>query len=255
MTEPSATALEGRAAVVTGGGRGLGRSLALALADAGAAVAVAGRDAASLDTTVKEISDRGRWALAVPTDVTDGQAVERLIDTAVRELGRLDVLVNNAGVLHGADLIDTTDEQWDTVVDTNLRGTFLATRAAGRHLTRQGSGKVINVSSNFAFIGVPRFASYCASKGAIVAFTKAMAVEWAPFGVQVNALAPGYFGTDMNAGARDDPALGERIVRQIPARRLGEPDELRGWVVLLASPASDFMTGATIVIDGGQLAR
>jgi 2-deoxy-D-gluconate 3-dehydrogenase len=138
---------------------------------------------------------------------------------------------------------------------TNLRGTFLVTRAAGRHLVAQGSGKVINVASNYAFMGVPRHAAYTTSKAAVVAFTKTMAVEWAPHGIQVNALAPGFFATDLNAGVRSDDELMRRVRRSIPAPRIGSPDDLRAWAVLLASPASGFMTGEVITIDGGETAR
>lgn len=255
MNGTSGPVLEGRAAIVTGGGRGLGRALALALAGAGADIALAGRNRARLESVAKEVADRGRQAHVVVTDVTDGAAVTRLADSAVQELGRLDILVSNAGTAHGSDLVSTTEEEWDTVIRTNLRGTFLTMRAAGRYMIEQGSGKVINIASSFAFKGVPRFASYCASKAGIVALTKVAAVEWARHGIQVNALAPGYFATDMNEEARADAALRERILRQIPARRMGEADELGQWAVLLASPASDYVTGETIVIDGGQLAR
>ena len=255
MNDVNEPVLHGRVAIVTGGGRGVGEALALALADAGADIALAGRTEARLEAVAKEVASRGRRVHVALTDITDAAAVGRLVESTVQELGRLDILVNNAGTAHGGDLATTTDEEWDTVVHTNLRGTFLAMRAAGRHMLGQGSGKVINIASNFAFKGVPQFASYCASKAGIVALTKVAAVEWARYGIQVNALAPGYFITGMNEAARADAQLHERILRQIPARRMGEPSELGRWAVLLASPASDFVSGETIVIDGGQLAR
>jgi 2-deoxy-D-gluconate 3-dehydrogenase len=251
----SGDVLAGRVAIVTGGGRGLGRALALALAGAGADVVVAARGAEELTRVADEVRALGRGALAVPTDVTVAADAERLATTAVAELGRLDILVNNAGVLHGAPLLETRDEDWDRVVDTNLRGTFLCTRAAGRHLTAAGAGKVINVVSNFALRGVAGYASYCASKAGIAGLTRAVAVEWAPHNVQVNAVAAGYFETEINADARADPQLYDYLLRQIPARRMGQPEELGPLVVFLASSGADFMTGETVVIDGGQVIR
>ena len=247
--------LDGTVAVVTGAGRGLGAEIALALAEAGADVVLAARTGDQLAAVARHVGALGRRALPVVTDVTDSAQAQRLMDAAVDRLGRLDVLVNNSGVVLGTSLLDTADDDWDQVIATNVRGTFLCTRAAGRHLVPARSGKVINMASNFAFSGAAGHSAYCASKGAIVAFTRAMAVEWAPYGIQVNALAPGYVATDMNAAARADPDLSARIVRQIPARRFGEAREVAPWAVLLASPESDFMTGETIVIDGGQLAR
>lgn len=247
--------LEGRVALVTGGGQGLGEVAALALAEAGADVAVAGRTEETLEKVAAKITALGRRAHVARTDITDADQVARMVDGTVAALGRLDVLVNNAGILHWAKILDTADEQWDRVVDTNVRGTFLATRAAGRHLVEQGSGKVINIASSFAYLGVTGLASYSASKAAIIAFTRTAAIEWAKYGVQVNALAPGYFSTDMNAAARDDPGLLDRIHKQIPAGRMGRPEELGRWVVLLADPATEFITGEAIVIDGGQSAK
>lgn len=249
------TPLRDRVAVITGASRGIGAEIALAFASAGADVALAARGGERLAAVAGQVEDLGRRALPVPTDVTDSAQADRLIDTVVGTLGRLDVLVNNSGVVHGTSLLDTTDDDWDRVIATNLRGTFLCTRAAGRHLVPARAGKVINMASNFAFTGIAGHGAYCASKGAIVAFTRAMAVEWAPYDIQVNALAPGYVATELNAAARADPELSARIVRQIPARRMGEPAEIAPWAVLLASSVSDFMTGETIVIDGGQLAR
>src|SRR5215217_1873211 len=244
--------LAGRVAVVTGGGRGLGRAFALALAEAGADVALAARSTEDIERVAAEVKARGRRALAVPTDVAETADVERLVE---RVLGDLDILVNNSGVIHSAPLIETPLEEWDRVVATNLRGCFLCMRAAGRHFAARRAGKVINVASNFAFMGVPNYSSYCASKAAVVNLTRAAAIEWAGFGVQVNALAPGYVETDMNAAARGDEEMKARILRQIPARRMARPEELGPLVVYLASSASDFMTGETLVFDGGQVAK
>jgi NAD(P)-dependent dehydrogenase (short-subunit alcohol dehydrogenase family) len=247
--------LAGRVAIVTGGGRGLGRAFALALAEAGSDVALAARSIGDIERVATEVEELGRRALAAPTDVTDAAAVERLVERVLSELGNLDILVNNSGITHSAPLLETSPEEWDRVVATNLRGCFLCMRAAGRHFADRRAGKVINVASNFAFMGVPNFASYCASKAAIVNLTRAAAIEWAGVGVQVNALAPGYVETDMNAAARSDEELNAKILRQIPTRRMARPEELGPLVVYLASTASDFMTGETLVFDGGQVAK
>jgi 2-deoxy-D-gluconate 3-dehydrogenase len=191
----------------------------------------------------------------VPLDVTDSTSVDDAVSTVVDGLGGLDVLVNNAGIVHSRPVLETNDEDWDRVLSTNLRGVFLCSRAAGRVLTAQRSGKVINMASNFGVVAIPAHGAYCASKAAILQLTRVLALEWAPFNVQVNAIAPGYVATDLNAETRKDAALTERIVRRIPARRMGEADEIGPLAVLLASAASDFMTGSTLVIDGGQAAR
>lgn len=250
-----AETLVGKTAIVTGAGRGLGRAMAVALAEAGADVSLAARSKDQLEAVTAEIDQRGRRALSVPTDVTDATAVQNLVDTTVAQLGRLDILVNNSGVIDSTPLLEQDPAEWDRVMDTNIRGTYLATRAAGVHLVAQGSGKIINVASNFAFKGVANHAAYCASKAAAVSFTRVMAVEWARHGVQVNALAPGYFATDLNAELRADSESLATVLRAVPARRMGEAHELAAWLLLLAGPASDFMTGETIVVDGGQTAR
>jgi NAD(P)-dependent dehydrogenase (short-subunit alcohol dehydrogenase family) len=247
--------LEGKVAIVTGAGRGIGRALALALAEAGADVGLAARSAEEIEAVAAEVEAFGQRALAVPTDVTQEADIERLVGGVVEGLGGLHVLVNNSGVIHASPLAETGLEDWERVVATNLRGTFLCTRAAGRHFLERGEGKVVNVASNFAFVGVPRFASYCASKAAVLGLTRAAAVEWAPHNVQVNAVAPGYVETDMNAAARSDEKLRARISGQVPARRMAKAGELGPLVVYLSSPASDFMTGETIVFDGGQTAK
>lgn len=247
--------LAGRVAIVTGAGRGLGRAMAEALAGAGAAVTVAARSEEELTQVAKELESRGGRALACPTDITDEAAVEAMVAATVEEFGRVDVLVNNSGVIATRPLLDQPAEEWDRVIATNLRGTFLATRAVGRHLVGQGSGKVINIASNFAVQGVADHAAYSSSKAAVIAFTRSMAVEWARHGVQVNAIAPGYFATAMNTAVREDPDVFAKVVRSIPLRRMGAPEELSPWLLLLAGPSSDFMTGEVIVIDGGQSVR
>ncbi|WP_055478973.1 SDR family NAD(P)-dependent oxidoreductase [Sphaerimonospora mesophila] len=249
------TNLHGKVAIVTGAGRGLGRSMAAGLVDAGASVTVAARTASELDAFVEEARAAGGQALACPTDITDEAAVERMVAATVETFGRVDVLVNNSGIVASTPLLDQSAAEWDRVLATNLRGTFLATRAAGRHMVAQGAGKVINIASNFAIQGVADHAAYSASKAAVIGFTRSMAVEWARSGVQVNAIAPGYFATPLNAEMRRDADVMAKVVRAIPARRMGEPEELKPWLLLLAGSASDFMTGEVIVIDGGQTVR
>jgi NAD(P)-dependent dehydrogenase (short-subunit alcohol dehydrogenase family) len=247
--------LAGKTVVVTGAGRGIGRAASEVFSVAGANVVLAGRSLEQLELAARELADHGARAIAVRTDVTCEESVVDLVAATMSEFGRVDVVVNNSGVVSVCPLLETDTAQWDSVFATNLRGTYLVTREFGRHLTAQRSGKVINVASNFAFQGVPNVASYCASKAAVVAFTRSVAVEWAGLNVQVNALAPGYFATDMNAELRAQADAYERVLKSIPVRRMGQTRELQPWLMLLATSASDFMTGETIVIDGGQAAR
>ncbi|MEU6646286.1 3-oxoacyl-ACP reductase family protein [Saccharomonospora sp. NPDC046836] len=249
------TYLHGKVAIVTGAGRGLGRAMAHALVEAGAAVTVAARTGEELDSFVEEAKACGGRALACRTDITDEDSVARMVEATVETFGRVDVLVNNGGIVASTPLAEQSAQEWDRVVATNLRGVFLCTRAVSRHLLAQRSGKVVNIASNFALQGVPNHAAYSASKAGVIAFTRSMAMEWARDGIQVNAIAPGYFATDLNAEMRKDEELTSKVVRSIPLKRMGHPDELRPWLLLLAGPASDFVTGEVVVLDGGQSVR
>jgi 2-deoxy-D-gluconate 3-dehydrogenase len=246
--------VDGRVAVVTGASRGLGRAMALALAEAGADLALAGRSKPDLEATAHQVERLGRRALVVPTDVRILAEVEALMGRAVTGLGSLDILVNNSGVAHVAPLGEMPPEEWSRMIETNLTGTFNGCRAVAPHFIASKRGKVINMASMLAAVGLPHYASYSATKGGIVAFTRALAVEWARHNIQVNAIAPGWFVTDMNAHAFADEKLRERFLRDIPMRRTGREEEIGPLAVYLASPASDFMTGQTIFLDGGHSA-
>jgi NAD(P)-dependent dehydrogenase (short-subunit alcohol dehydrogenase family) len=246
--------LDGKVAIVTGASRGLGRAMSLALAEAGADVAVAARSEADLNETAREIERLGRRALVVPTDVTVYAEVEGLVDRTVTTLGRLDIVVNNSGISGVRLVADMAPEEFRRTIEVNLVGVFNGCRAAAGRLIAQQSGKIINLASVLGAAGLPGYAAYSASKGGVMALTKALAVEWARFSIQVNAIAPGWFVTDMNSEAFDDPKVRERLLRDVPLRRTGRPEEIGPLVVYLASPASDYMTGQTVFLDGGHTA-
>ena len=246
--------LDGRIAIVTGASRGLGRAMAVALAEAGADVALAARSQPDLEETARLVAATGRRALAVATDVTVYAQVEALVERTVTELGGLHVVVNNSGIARVAPLAQMSPEDFRAVLEVNLIGAFNGCRAAAAHLIAQKSAKIVNVASMLAQVGLPGYSVYSASKSGITGFTRALAVEWARHSIQVNAIAPGWFVTDMNAEAFGDPRVRERLLRDIPARRTGRLDEIGPLVVYLASAASDFMTGQTLFLDGGHSA-
>jgi len=239
--------------VVTGAGRGLGQACALALGQAGADVALLARSAGELAETAQRIEALGRRAAILPTDVTDERAVEEAANEVLSRFTRVDILVNNAGIAHVAPLVELELKDLRRVLDVNVVGAFLCARAFGAHMVAQRSGSIINVASVSGLIGEPELTAYSASKGALIAFTRALAAEWARHGVNVNAVAPGYFRTDLNKRALDDEKIGGKIRSHIPLRRTGEPEELGPLVVYMAS--AGFMTGSIVTLDGGQTAR
>ena len=247
----AAPPLAGKVAVVTGASRGLGRAIAVALARAGAGVALAARSRPDLDDTARLVEAAGGRALVVPTDVGRYAEVEALMARAVSDLGRLDVVVNNSGIARVTPLAEMSPDDFRQVIDVNLAGVFHGCRAAAPHLIAQRSGKIVNLASVLGVVGLPGYTAYAASKGGIIALTRALGVEWARHGIQVNAIAPGWFRTDMNEAAFADPRVSERLLREVPARRLGQIEEIGPLVVYLASSASDFMTGQTLFLDGG----
>jgi 3-oxoacyl-[acyl-carrier protein] reductase/2-deoxy-D-gluconate 3-dehydrogenase len=241
-----------RVAIVTGAGRGLGSAVAFSLAEENVAVVLAGRSVDQLAAVEAQIADKGGSALAVRTDVTAADSVEALFAACIERYGRLDVLVNNAGVAGQTNLVDLDEAEWQRIFDTNVHGMFLCSRAAGRHFAATGTGRVVNVASVFGLLGRAGYSAYGASKGAVINFTRAVAAEWARFGAQINAVAPGYFATDINAELRGNPELLAKILRRVPARRMGDPAELANVVTYLALHAPDFLTGQTIAVDGGE---
>ena len=251
---PSVFALTGQCAIVTGASRGLGRHFALTLARAGAEVVLAARGIDRLEATVKEIEGFGGAAVAIQVDVTDRESVGSCIETAENALGPIDILVNNAGIAVTKPMLEHTEEDWDSVLDTNLKGVWLMAQDIARRMVHRGQdGSIINIASVLGERGIAQLPGYCASKGGIINLTRAMAVELAPYGIRVNTIAPGYVETDMNREFFATQA-GQRLIKRIPQRRLGQAEDLDGVLLLLASNASRYMTGSVITIDGGQSA-
>jgi NAD(P)-dependent dehydrogenase (short-subunit alcohol dehydrogenase family) len=243
--------LTGKHALVTGGSKGLGRTIAAALAQAGADVAIVGRTPADLERTAVELRGYGHRVLAVPADVTDEASVQQMVQQIVDAFGQIDILVNNAGVGDTTAVVDMDAAHWDEVIGINLRGPMLCCKHVGPHMMQRRAGKVINVASVFAFRVARYMSAYAASKAALVQFTRTLALEWMRHNIQVNALCPGYFLTDMTAEFFASER-GKQFVAALPIGRLGEPRELEGAAVFLASDATSYITGTTLYVDGGH---
>ena len=250
--------VDNKIAIVTGAGRGMGGTFAEALALAGADVVITELPDREMDAqeTAQLVEAAGRRAMVAPLDVTEQASIHVLVDRVLDEWGRIDILVNNAGTNIRQFAVDVTEEAWDKVVDTDLKGVFFCAQAVGRHMVaRGGGGKIINISSQLGIVGEPQRIAYCASKAGVVNVTRVLALEWARHGINVNAIAPTYVRTPLIDRLLEDEAVRENIVRRIPLGRVAEPEEIAGVVVFLASPASDFITGHTLLVDGGWTAQ
>jgi 2-dehydro-3-deoxy-D-gluconate 5-dehydrogenase len=252
---PSLFSLDGRAALVTGASRGIGAAIATALAQAGASVAAHG-NATSPEATCRQIRTLGRSAVALVADLADPSAPDRVVQDAVAALGGLDIVVNNAGIIRRGPTVDTADADWHAVIDVNLHSVFRMCRAAGRHMLASGrGGKIINIASLLSFQGGLNVPAYAASKSAVAGLTRELSNEWAGKGINVNAIAPGYMRTDNTVALQNDETRNRQILERIPAGRWGEPSDLAGAAVFLASHASDYVNGHVLAVDGGWLGR
>jgi 2-deoxy-D-gluconate 3-dehydrogenase len=247
--------LEGRVALVTGSAAGIGRSIARALAEAGANVACHCRKPGDASDVVREIEAIGRYAFEVVGDLADKNAPAHIVEDAAAKFGRIDILINNAGMIRRAPAAEYSDEDWDTVIEVNLSSTFRLARAAGKKMIDQGGGKIVNIASLLSFQGGITVPAYTASKSGVAGLTKALANEWAKSNINVNAIAPGYIATNNTAALQADETRNRQILERIPAGRWGAPEDIAGAAVFLSSPASDYMQGHILTVDGGWMGR
>ncbi|MFZ1053987.1 MAG: glucose 1-dehydrogenase [Candidatus Sulfotelmatobacter sp.] len=246
--------LESKTAVVIGGTSGIGRNLSLGLADAGADVIASARRQQHVDETAAEIERRGRQTLRLCSDVCNRASLEQLLEASLRRFGKVDILINCAGKIKRMPTLTMPEEEWADIVDMNLTGTLRACQVFGRHMLKRGYGRIINIASLNSFVALNEVAAYAASKAGVVSLTRSLAVEWSKKGVTVNAIAPGVFQTALNADLLDNTPRGEELLARTPMGRFGRTEELVGAAVYLASDAASFVTGQTLVVDGGFLA-
>jgi 2-dehydro-3-deoxy-D-gluconate 5-dehydrogenase len=246
--------LEGKVALVTGASAGLGQAIAIALAEAGADVVCHGNTRPP-DLTLEAISRLGKQTLAVAGDLAKKETPKALVDATLKNFSRIDILVNNAGTIRRAPAVDYSEEDWNKVIEVNLSAVFRLSQLAGRAMLEQGGGKIVNIASLLSFQGGINVPAYAASKGGVAQLTKALANEWAGKGINVNAIAPGYMRTDNTTALQQDETRNRQILERIPAARWGEPSDLAGAAVFLASSASDYVNGHVLVVDGGWMGR
>lgn len=246
--------LRGKVAIVTGARTGLGQGMAFGLAEAGADIV--GVDVYHLGETQKGIEERSRKFLGMEKDLSDIKVIDDIIYQTIQKFERIDILINNAGIIRRADAIDFCEKDWDDVMNVNLKTVFFFSQAVAKQFIKQKTGgKIINIASMLSFQGGIRVPSYTASKSGVMGMTRLMANEWAKYNININAIAPGYMATDNTAGLREDPERSKAILERIPAGRWGMPDDLKGVAVFLASDASNYVNGYTVAVDGGWLAR
>jgi NAD(P)-dependent dehydrogenase (short-subunit alcohol dehydrogenase family) len=255
MSHYKGLSLDGQKALIFGGTSGLGRAIALGLAEAGADVVPVSRRIDEVKKTAGEIRALGRKTLEVAADVTRREDVQRVIDVMVGEMGRIDILVNSAGTTTRGPSLEFKDSDWDRIMDLNVRGTWHACQMVGRVMKEQNYGRIINIASLASFVSVHEVMPYCASKGAVLQITRALAAEWARYGITVNGIAPGVFETPLNREVLKDPSRRLSILSRTPMGRYGELPEIVGAAIYLASPSASFVTGHTLVVDGGFLAQ